>query len=140
MNIVSCDRTISAPIDIVWSLLSTADGLTEWMAVEAVVDLEPGGTIRWVHEDGSVVAGEVLEVVPLRRLVFTYGWESGGLPVPVGSTTVKIELEAIGESTLVKLRHEGLTPEMAERHSIGWNMFIDRLVERAESTRNGTGS
>ena len=59
MILASCDRLIAAPIDLVWSLISTPEGLAEWMAVEASVDLRVGGSIRWVHDNGWVVAGTV---------------------------------------------------------------------------------
>lgn len=132
MSIASCDRTIAAPVDIVWGLLSSADGLNQWMSASADVDLRIGGTIRWTHENGWVVAGEFREIVPMRRLVFTYGWESGGFPVPVGSSVVTIELEAQGSTTEVRVRHTGLTDEMAAQHDHGWGLFIGRLAERAE--------
>lgn len=131
--LATCDRTIAAPVDVVWRLVSTPDGLNEWMSVEATVDLRPGGTIRWVHDNGWVVAGEVREVVPMRRLVFTYGWESGGFPVPLGSSTVTIELRARGGATDVSVRHAGLTDDMATQHTEGWAMFVGRLAVRAES-------
>ena len=133
MILASCDREIAATVDVLWSLISSAEGLNEWMSVEATVDLVPGGEIRWVHDNGWVVAGQILEVVPMRRLVFTYGWESGGFPVPVGSSEVSIELESRGGSTMVRVRHDGLSPDMAEQHTTGWNMFLDGLAERAEA-------
>lgn len=133
MNLASCDRTIAAPVDVVWSLVSTADGLRAWMAVEAIVELRVGGSIRWVHDNGWVVAGTVEEVVPMRRLRFTYGWESGGFPVPLESSTVTIELAGRGGATELSIRHTGLTPEMAEQHTGGWAMFVERLAVRAEA-------
>ena len=132
MIIAACDRLIAAPVDLVWSLVSTAEGLRQWMAVDATVDLRVGGEIRWVHDNGWVVAGTVREVVPMRRLSYTYGWEQGGFPVPVDSSVVTIELTARGVATELAVRHEGLTPDMAEQHTGGWRMYIDRLTERAE--------
>jgi uncharacterized protein YndB with AHSA1/START domain len=137
VNLASCDRTIAAGVDVVWDLVSTADGLRRWMAVEAEVELVPGGRITWRHDNGSVVAGEVVEVVPTRRLVFTYGWAEGGFPVPVGSSVVTIELEPDGSGTRVCVRHEGLAPEMVERHTEGWTIFVDRLADVA---RRPTGA
>ena len=128
MNLASCDRVVDAPVDLVWSLLTTAPGLNRWMSVEAVVELEVGGTITWTHDNGWVVAGEFREIVPMRRLVFRYGWAEGGFPVPVGSSVVTIELDAIGASTRLSVRHDGLTPAMAERHTEGWHLFIERLA------------
>ncbi len=133
MNIVEFDRVIDAPVDVVWSLVNSADGLNQWMSVEASVDLSPGGTIRWVHDNGWVVAGQFREIVPMRRLVFTYGWEHGGFPVPLGSSVVTLEMEALGSSTRLSVRHDGLTPEMAEQHQEGWMMFAERLAHRAEA-------
>lgn len=132
MILAECDRVIAAPVDVVWDLLTTAAGLNEWMSVDATVDLEPGGTIRWRHENGHVVAGEVREVVPMRRFVFSYGWETDFLPVAPGSTVVTIELDAGPDATRVSVRHAGLTTELAEQHSAGWTHFIDLLAERAE--------
>lgn len=132
MILAACDRSIAAPVDVVWALVSTADGLNEWMSVEATLDLRPGGTIRWVHDNGWVVAGEIVEVVPMRRLAFTYGWEAGGFPVPVGSSVVTIELEPVPAGTRVAVRHRGLTDEMARQHTEGWSMFVDRLAGVAE--------
>ncbi len=129
--LASCDRTIAAPVDVVWSLLSTADGLNQWMSVEAEVDLRRGGTIRWTHDSGWIVAGELRDVVPMRRLVFTYGWERGGFPVPVGSSVVTIELTARGCETDLRVRHDGLTAAMAQQHTGGWEMFVERLAARA---------
>lgn len=132
MILASCERLIAAPVDLVWSLVSTADGLREWMAVEASVDLRVDGTIRWVHDNGWIVAGTVLDVVPMRRLRYTYGWEQGGFPVPLESSVVTIELRARGTVTELTVRHEGLTPEMAEQHEGGWQMFVERLADRSE--------
>jgi uncharacterized protein YndB with AHSA1/START domain len=130
--LASCKRLIAAPVDVVWWLISTPAGLREWMAVEAVVDLRVGGAIRWVHDNGWVVAGTIREVVPMRRLSYTYGWEHGGFPVPIDSSVVTIELVARGAATEFAVGHSGLTPEMAERHTEGWQMFVGRLAERAE--------
>jgi uncharacterized protein YndB with AHSA1/START domain len=132
MRIAACDRTMAAPVDVVWRLLTTVVGLNRWMSVEAEVDLRVGGAIRWRHEEGHTVSGEIREVVPMRRLVFTYGWQDLWLPVPAGSTTVTIELEARGDVTEVRVRHDGLTDEMADQHEHGWGLFIGRLVHCAE--------
>ncbi len=132
MILAECDRTIAAPVDVVWRLLTTAEGLAGWMAAEASVDLRPGGVITWRHDNGEVVEGEVREVVPMRRFVFTYGWATDFLPVPPGSTLVTIELDASPTHTTVSVRHAGLGAELAARHTEGWTYFIEQLAARAE--------
>ena len=130
--LAACDRMVEAPVDVVWDLVSTSDGLTRWMAVAAEVRLEPGGQIRWRHDNGWVVAGEVLEVVPHRLLRFTFGWEEGGFPVPVGSSEVRIELESLGPRTRVRVVHADLAEDMTAPHTEGWAMFLARLAETVE--------
>lgn len=132
MILAACDRMIAAPVDVVWSLFTTAEGLNEWMSVEASVDLRPGGEIRWTHENGNVVSGEVRAVVPMRRFEFSYGWQSGPFAIEPGSTVVAVEFEVAADVTRVSVRHSGLDAEMAERHTEGWTMFIGRLAAVAE--------
>lgn len=129
--LVDLDREIGASVDVVWPLISTAHGLTRWMATTAEIDLRPGGRVRWEHDNGWIVAGEVIEVVPFRRLVITYGWEVGELPVPPGSTTVTISLRGLGDRTVVSVRHEGLDEVLAHRHTEGWTHFIGELAREA---------
>jgi uncharacterized protein YndB with AHSA1/START domain len=138
VNLATCDRVIDAPIDVVWSLISTAEGLNRWMSVDATVELEVGGAITWTHDNGWIVAGEFRDVVPMRRLVFSYGWAEGGFPVPVGSSVVTIELDPLGDATRLSVRHDGLTPAMAEQHTHGWNVFIGRLAAAATDERTST--
>ena len=133
--LATCERVIAAPVDIVWSMVSTADGLNRWMSVTAEVDLRVGGTISWTHDNGWVVAGEVLEVVPFARLRFTFGWAGGGYPVPVGSSVVTMELVPLGEHTRLRVQHSGLTAEMAAVHTGGWTMFADRLADASAGAR-----
>jgi len=33
--------------------------------------------LRWVHPNGATVVGRLVELVPHRRVVSTYGWEDG---------------------------------------------------------------
>ena len=71
----------------------------------------------------------------MRRLVFTFGWEKGGFPVPLGSSTVTIELVSSGDVTRVSVRHAGLTETMATSTPTGWAMFLDLLARGAEHER-----
>ena len=81
---------------------------------------------------GQVTRGEFVEVVPNRRLVFTWGWEGDAPPVAPGASTVVIELEPDETGTLLRLTHGDLvSPEIAEHHRQGWERYLDRLVTRA---------
>jgi uncharacterized protein YndB with AHSA1/START domain len=69
-----------------------------------------------------------VEVEPNRRVVFTFGWDVPGHPVPAGSTEVEITLEAVGSSTLLRLVHRGLPDDAIDDHVRGWDYYLDRLV------------
>ena len=60
--------------------------------------------------------GEFLEVVPDEKLVFTFGWDQPGHPIPAGSTQVAITLISEGEATRVRLVHSGLPDDAMTDH------------------------
>ena len=127
MRLVSYEVIIAAPIEVVWAHLTTAEGLVRWVGPAATADPIPGGRLRWVHPNGATVVGRFLELVPHRRVVFTYGWEDGRLGVPPGSTTVEIDLvEEAGATTHCLVSH-GLPPETVPDHQQGWSYFLDIL-------------
>jgi uncharacterized protein YndB with AHSA1/START domain len=80
-----------------------------------------------VHPNGATVVGRFVELVPHRRVVFTYGWEDGRLDVAPGSTTVEIGLTEEAGRTTLRLVHHGLPPETATDHERGWTYFLDSL-------------
>jgi uncharacterized protein YndB with AHSA1/START domain len=131
VRLASYEVTIAAPAAVVWELLTTAEGLVRWVGPEATAEPVPGGDLRWMHPNGATVVGRFVELVPHRRLVFTYGWEDSRMGVPPESTRVEIELvEADGVTTL-GLEHHGLPPEAVEPHAHGWAHFLGRLAETA---------
>ena len=82
---------------------------------------------------GQVASGRFVEVIADERLVFTWGWEGEAPPVPPGSTTVVIELEADEAGTRLRLTHSALAPPpIAEHHRAGWERYLERLRIRAE--------
>ena len=48
----------------------------------------------------AAIRGEFVEVVPHRRVVFTWGWESELFAVPPASTRVEVALVPDGTGTL----------------------------------------
>lgn len=128
-------RILAAP-ETVFAFLVEPEKLLQWKGVEATLEPEPGGAFR-VNVTGSrVVSGEFVEVLPPRRVVFTWGWE-GDEDMPPGSSTVEITLAPDGDETVVTLTHRDL-PEGAEApHVEGWEHFLPRLVEAAEGRDPG---
>ena len=127
MRLASYELTIAAPIDVVWAHLTTAAGLVRWVGPDATADPVPGGDLRWTHPNGARVVGRFVELVPYRRVVFTYGWEDGRMGVAPESTTVEIELSEEDGATVLRLVHRGLPPEAVDDHERGWTYFLGAL-------------
>jgi uncharacterized protein YndB with AHSA1/START domain len=129
MRLASHEVTINAPIDVVWAHLTTAEGLTRWVGPRAVAEPVAGGELSWTHPNGVRMVGRFVELVPPRRLVFTYGWADGMLGVRPESTTVEIDLIEKDGATTIRLVHHGLPPEVVPDHEQGWVYFLGVLAK-----------
>jgi uncharacterized protein YndB with AHSA1/START domain len=124
--------TIEASPETVFGLLTDPKEYVRWKG--RVADLEPrrGGVFRvQFAEPQQIAAGRYVEVVPNRRVVFTWGWEGDEL-VPPGSSTVEITLERAGRGTRLRLVHRGLPDTGVPIHAEGWDFFLGRLSDVAE--------
>ena len=91
---------------------------------------------------GNVASGTFVEVDPPRRLVFTWGWEPGGMDGPgsaakPGSTTVEIKLEPGSESerTCASSTATCRARKRPRSAAHGWERFLERLVTAASGKR-----
>lgn len=133
MSEVVVTRRIAAAPATVFSFFTDVERWTSWQGVDGEIDAIPGGVFRIRMPGAQVAVGRFVELLPHRRIVFTWGWEGDGSPVPPGSTTVTIELEPDEDGTLVRLTHADLAPPpVAEHHRQGWELYLDRLRIRAE--------
>jgi len=137
MKLVERTIQINAPAALLYELFTDAAHLVRWVAATAEVDARVGGVVRWTHANGDACSGRFVELVPARRIVFTYGWERADVEVPPGSTTVEITLEARGDRTELRLVHRGLAGPMADAHAGGWANYLGRLVAVAEGRDPG---
>jgi uncharacterized protein YndB with AHSA1/START domain len=81
--------------------------------------------------NGMLASGRFVELVPHRRVVFTWGWE-GHPTLPPGSSRVEIDLIPDGIGTLVRLTHRDLPPDEIAKHRSGWDHYLPRLAVAAE--------
>ena len=137
MKLIERELFIDAPPERVFELLTDAELLIEWMAPEAELDARVGGQIRWTHLEGDSVIGNFVELIPARRVVFTFGWDRPDVAVPPGSTTVEIDLRPARGGTQLRLVHRGLSGPMADAHAGGWTNYLARLAALAEGRDPG---
>jgi uncharacterized protein YndB with AHSA1/START domain len=128
---------IEARRELVFEHLTEPARLLRWMGLAADLDAQPGGIFRIDPNGRDVIRGTFLEVIPHRRIVFTWGWEEDGARVPAGSTTVEIDLEEKGSGTLVRLTHRGLPDDALPNHELGWTHYLSRLKIAVEGGEPG---
>jgi uncharacterized protein YndB with AHSA1/START domain len=99
-----------------------------WMGTEAKLDPRAGGDYSVLVGGRHPGVGEFIEVVPDERVVFTFGWDEPGHPIPAGSTQIEITLIPEGDKTLVRLVHSGLPDDAVSDHTGGWDHYLERLA------------
>ncbi len=128
---------IDATPETIWPFIVDPDKHTEWLGTVAEIDPRPGGVYRVLVGGQHQSAGAYVEVVPLEKVVFTFGWEQEGNPIAPGSTTVEISLHPEGAKTRVELVHRGLPDDATADHGTGWAHYLDRLAAVATGTDPG---
>lgn len=130
-GVIEREITIAASPRTVFKLLTDPDQYVRWKGRLAELDARPRGRYRVDLGDAGIVSGEYTEVIPFRRVVFTWGWE-GNAGVPPGSTTVEIDLEPYVGGTKLHLIHRGVPAAARGSHTEGWDHFLPRLIAVAE--------
>jgi len=128
---VECEVYIAASPEIVYAHFVDPARAVRWMGISAQLEPRPGGLYR-VDVTGEYIArGEYVELIPNRRVVFTWGWERGQAAVPPGSSTVEVSLSPDGDGTRLRLRHLGLPEAARAAHAQGWEHYLSRLAAAA---------
>ena len=128
-DLVVVEIVIAAPAGDVYAMFTDPAKLVRWIGIRALLEPHPGGAFRFELIPGEFCSGRYVELVPPRRVVFTWGWESGALPVAPGSTTVEVDIEERDGISHVRLTHSGLDGPMRAMHKEGWQRYLSRLAE-----------
>lgn len=129
---VVVQRRIKAKPATIFSFFTDPALWLRWQGIEATIEPVAGGRFRMNVTGDGYASGQFVEVDPPRRIVFSWGWELPGNPVPPGSSTVEIDLEPDGDATIVRLTHRGLPlPAARDQHRHGWQHYLERLDEVA---------
>lgn len=124
---VVVERRVRAAPAAVYRHLTDSVSWAKWQGVDATIEAVPGGLFKMTMGNGMLARGEFVELVPERRVVFTWGWvDYPGCPP--GSTTVEVDLIEDGDETLVRLVHRGLAADERPVHTQGWDHYTTRLA------------
>ena len=128
-------RHYKASVAAVYAACTDPEQMKFWMAPndairdsEVALDVRVGGRYRIVmhapNGETHRVGGEFREIVPQRKLVYTWAWES----TPERESLVTIELRPVDDGTELVLTHQRLADSDArDRHLVGWIGCLDRL-------------
>lgn len=142
------ERTWRAPLDVVWQLWTTPDGIESWLGPDGFratvlkLELKTGGafdyqmaavgeqTRAWMEANGRPLSWPCLsvftEVVPKTRLVFVSEVPMGP-DVPNGKMNHIVELREDGEHVHLTLTLQGQVPEMLAGAAKGFSISMDKL-------------
>lgn len=140
---LNLERHFAAPPERVFQALTDPAELARWWGPEnhsvpvCELDVRPGGAWRTCMRapDGGehCVSGVYREVVPPRRLVYTWSWDSED--GPGDETLVTLELTARDGGTDLVLTHRGfVSDELRDKHQGGWGSCFDCLDTYLEET------
>ena len=127
-------RRLKAAPEKVYEAWTKPEQMTQWWGGGdsakppiAETDLRVGGRFRvqfWAKDEHHSVSGIYREVVPNRKLSFSWAWQT----TPERESLVTIELNPVTDGTMLTLTHEQFFSEQArDDHGRGWNMSLDRL-------------
>jgi uncharacterized protein YndB with AHSA1/START domain len=135
---LTLSRRYPAAPEKVWRAWTDPQALKQWWAPVSAAELDPrvGGRFRIVFggADGKAneCAGEYREVVPNRRLAFTWHWPR---TTPERISLVTLTFTQIGQETELVLRHEEFFDEKArDGHKQGWTVSLEKLAVFLQSS------
>jgi len=121
--------------------------MAQWIGISHTVQAHPGGVFRVEVSSGNVACGVYTEVVPYRRVAFTWGWESSEASLAAlspGSSLVEIDLEPRSNGTILRLRHSGLPDSLKRIHGERWSHYLMQLegaaLQLKASTHDGSAT
>jgi uncharacterized protein YndB with AHSA1/START domain len=155
-NMVVIERTFNAPTHVVWQLWTDPAHFRQWFGPAGItipvaeLDVRVGGrrlvAMEMTTPDGTRrmwLGGEFREIVENERLVYTefvadeQGNQQPDADVEHATTEVRVELEAIGDRTKLRLTHVGIPSDSPG--ASGWTMALGKLAALIDTTREPTG-
>jgi uncharacterized protein YndB with AHSA1/START domain len=104
--------------------------MAHWIGLKHTLEPRTGGVFDVQVGQDHRARGVFTEVVPHRRVAFTWGWESKDpslASLKPGESLVEIELQPREGGTLVRLRHSRLPKDTSEIHGDRWSYYLGKL-------------
>jgi uncharacterized protein YndB with AHSA1/START domain len=119
------DRSIviHAEPKVVFRFFEESERWASWWGANSTIESKPRGRVLIRHAAGMDVVGEVIEVEPPERIVFSYGFLDR-TAASAGDSRVTIALEPLGQSTRLRLTHEFNDAAARDEHVQGWRFQL----------------
>src|ERR1700733_10623771 len=118
---------IQAPRETVFRYFTDSARWAKWWGAGSTIEPRAGGKVYIRHPNAVEVVGEVIDIAPPDRIVFTWG-NATGKPIAPGGSRVTIRLEQTGDSnncaTLLHLIHEFADAAVRGEHVQGWRFQL----------------
>jgi uncharacterized protein YndB with AHSA1/START domain len=132
------ERTIviAATRRTVFRFFTDSERFAAWWGAGSSIDGRAGGLVRIRYPNGVTASGSVVEIVEDERIVFTYGYDDPGKPIPPGGSRVTITLTDDSWGTRLHLRHELADPSTRDEHVQGWRYQLAVFANVAAREQN----
>ena len=107
MEKVERSITLNAPVEEVWDALTDPHQLSSWFGALVDLDVRPGGTGRFVTDEGEVRDAVVVAVDEHRHVTFQWWPISGGRGGGPQTTRVSFDLEPVDDGTKLTVIERG---------------------------------
>lgn len=114
---------IHAAPNVVFRFFEDSDRWASWWGEGSTIDSKRHGRVLIRHADGVDVVGEIAEIEPPHRVVFSYGFLDRKADA-AGDSRVTITLESLGQSTRLHLTHEFNDAAARDEHVQGWRFQL----------------
>ena len=137
-HVLLIERTFNAPPELVFSLWADAKLAQCWWRPKGYttpafeMDFREGGHYRYcIHKNDAQMwaLGVFREIVPGKRLVFSFRWDSGDATHDA-DTLITVTFEPMADNTQTRMafRQEPFaTAERRDNHTKGWGQVLDAL-------------
>jgi uncharacterized protein YndB with AHSA1/START domain len=126
--------TICAPRETVFRYFTDSERFARWWGEGSRIEARPGGALYIRNPGGAEVSGQVREVEPPRRIVFSY--------LMAGDVTseVSITLEEVREGTLLRLHHAFSSAKVRDHFVQGWRYQLALFSKTVAAEAHATAS
>ena len=115
---------IRAPRALVFRYFTDSTRFARWWGAGSTIEGRPGGRMKIVYPGGTTASGEVLEIVPEERVVFSYGYDAPDKPIAPGGSRVSVTLADHPQGTLLRFKHEVADAATRDMHVAGWRYHL----------------